>query len=145
MLRLWLSLAIDYEYFPPPPLPNLDFKIICGDSLTAPDPSPQTYGDLFRHRIRGLADSLASLKHNHMQATGRDKSELASEIVGTLSELSATLSESQAPEEAVDWRVEFAEVFADDGFDIVISNPPYLSARRIPQDKDSLSQMYRTT
>jgi hypothetical protein len=40
MLRLWLSLAIDYESFPPPPLPNLDFKIVCGDSLTAPEPNP---------------------------------------------------------------------------------------------------------
>src|SRR5439155_5979887 len=37
-LRLWLSLAVEYEGEEPPPLPNLDFKIEVGDSLTAPDP-----------------------------------------------------------------------------------------------------------
>lgn len=36
-LRLWLSLAIESET--PHPLPNLDFKIECGDSLTGPAPS----------------------------------------------------------------------------------------------------------
>ena len=39
MLRLWLSLAIEYEGEKPEPLPNLDFKIVCGDSLLGPDPS----------------------------------------------------------------------------------------------------------
>ena len=34
-LRLWLSLAIDFQGTKPPPLPNLDFKVECGDSLTA--------------------------------------------------------------------------------------------------------------
>src|SRR5262249_52442662 len=37
-LRLWLSLAVEYEGETPEPLPNLDFKIERGDSLTAPDP-----------------------------------------------------------------------------------------------------------
>jgi hypothetical protein len=36
-LRLWLSLAIEADE--PQPLPNLDFKIGCGDSLLAPAPS----------------------------------------------------------------------------------------------------------
>ncbi|HLG16057.1 MAG TPA: DNA methyltransferase [Blastocatellia bacterium] len=35
-LRLWLSLAIESEK--PQPLPNLDFKIECGDSLAGPAP-----------------------------------------------------------------------------------------------------------
>ena len=40
MLRLWLSLAIDFEGDDPPePLPNLDFMVVCGDSLLGPDPS----------------------------------------------------------------------------------------------------------
>ena len=39
MLRMWLSLAIDYEGGKPDPLPNLDFKVLCGDSLLGPDPS----------------------------------------------------------------------------------------------------------
>nr|MBA3425646.1 hypothetical protein [Rubrobacter sp.] len=40
-LRLWLSLVVEFEGEKdqkPPPLPNLDFKIEAGDSLTAPTP-----------------------------------------------------------------------------------------------------------
>ncbi|MBA3944847.1 MAG: protein kinase [Herpetosiphonaceae bacterium] len=32
-LRLWLSLIVDYQGKNPPPLPNLDYKIMVGDSL----------------------------------------------------------------------------------------------------------------
>ena len=39
MLRLWLSLAIEFDDDEPEPLPNLDFKIVQGDSLLGPDPS----------------------------------------------------------------------------------------------------------
>ena len=49
MLRLWLSLAIEYEGDRAgPPLPNLDFKVLCGDSLLGPDPSAgvEVQGDL---------------------------------------------------------------------------------------------------
>ena len=46
MLRLWLSLAIDFDGDTPPALPNLDFKIVRGDSLLGPDPSPDKYPDL---------------------------------------------------------------------------------------------------
>ena len=38
MLRLWLSLAVDYEGDTPEPLPNLDYKVATGDSLTGPAP-----------------------------------------------------------------------------------------------------------
>ena len=38
MLRLWLSLAVDYDDDTPEPLPNLDYKVATGDSLTGPAP-----------------------------------------------------------------------------------------------------------
>lgn len=38
-LRLWLSLAVDYEGEKPNPLPNLKYKIEVGDSLISPNPS----------------------------------------------------------------------------------------------------------
>lgn len=129
MLRLWLSLAIDYESYPPPPLPNLDFKIVCGDSLIAPDPNPNNYGTLFRHRVREIASQIADLKARHLKATSQEKDNLFSEIESSQGELRKVLSDEAAPEEAVDWRVEFAEVFdQNDGFDIVLTNPPYVSA-----------------
>jgi hypothetical protein len=126
MLRLWLSLAIDYDGPVPPPLPNLDFKIACGDSLLGPDPSPENYGDLFRHRIHELAGQLASLKDRHMRATGQEKTNLTKAIEGMKAQLREALTESAAPEGVVDWRVEFAEVFdRSGGFDIAVANPPY--------------------
>ncbi|MDA1096369.1 MAG: class I SAM-dependent DNA methyltransferase, partial [Chloroflexi bacterium] len=62
MLRLWLSLAIEFDGPIPPPLPNLDFKILCGDSLTGPDPTPEHVPDMFRAKAHSVAAELASLK-----------------------------------------------------------------------------------
>jgi hypothetical protein len=45
-LRLWLSLAVEYEGSTPEPLPNLGFKIEQGDSLTAPNPQGNTQTDI---------------------------------------------------------------------------------------------------
>ena len=69
MLRMWLSLVIEYEGHTPEPLPNLDFKVVKGDSLLGPDPSPDNYGDLFRYRAHSVATQLANLKARHMEAT----------------------------------------------------------------------------
>lgn len=56
-LRLWLSLAIESEI--PRALPNLDFKIGCDDSLTAPPPH-ETQPDMFRvEKVRRYRDKKA--------------------------------------------------------------------------------------
>ena len=127
MLRLWLSLAIDFEGDTPPALPNLDFKIVRGDSLLGPDPSPDNYGTLFRDRVVRVADQFAELKGAYMNESDRfRKAERQEEIEALERDLTAALAESPAPEDAVDWRVQFAEVFAlRGGFDVAIANPPY--------------------
>ena len=79
MLRMWLSLVIEYEGDRPKPLPNLDFKVVQGDSLLGPDPSPDNYGDLFRYRAHSVATQLADLKARHLEAT-TGKDELREEI-----------------------------------------------------------------
>ena len=140
MLRMWLSLAIEYEGDVPEPLPNLDFKIARGDSLLAPDPSAANYGDLFRHRIRAAADNLAALKARHMSAVGPDKSALKDEVETVQRTLADALAESPAPEGATDWRVEFAEVFARGGFDIALANPPYV---QLQKDGGRLRNLYK--
>ena len=130
MLRLWLSLAIDFDGDTPPALPNLDFKIVRGDSLLGPDPSPDNYGTLFRDRVVRVADQFAELKGAYMNESDRfKKAERQDEIEALERELTAALSESPAPEGAVDWRVQFAEVFAlrNGGFDVAIANPPYVN------------------
>ena len=140
MLRMWLSLAIDFEGYPPPPLPNLDFKVLCGDSLLGPNPSADSYGDLFRHRAHEVAAQLVEIKAQHMEAT-TGKEALRSEIENVQDELREALAESPAPDGATDWRVEFAEVFAQrGGFDIAIANPPYV---QLQSNEGLLANQYK--
>lgn len=121
-LRLWLSLAIDFEGAKPPPLPNLDFKIERGDSLTAPN--PQEIPDLFRRLLVESADRLADLKGEFLQSYGAEKKKLAERIKREEAKLCESLHEQLEPG-SVDWRVAFAEAFKGGGFDIVLANPPY--------------------
>ena len=142
MLRLWLSLAIEYDDpGDPPPLPNLDFKIVRGDSLLGPDPSPDNYGDLFRHQINSVAGRLADLKARYMEAIGSDKATLRDEIEGVQARLADALADSPARPDALDWRVQFGEVFSQrGGFDVAVANPPYIQLQR---EGGRLGQLYR--
>ena len=141
MLRLWLSLSIEYDDpGDPPPLPNLDFKIVRGDSLLGPDPSPDNYGDLFRHQVNSVAERLADLKARFQNATGGDKDDLRKEIESVQSDLTDALADSPAPKDAVDWRVQFGEVFAKGGFDIALANPPYI---QLQKNGGRLGRLYR--
>ena len=140
MLRLWLSLAIEYEGEDPDPLPNLDFKIVQGDSLLGPDPDPASYGDLFRHQVHTVAEKLADLKRQHIEAIGSAKDAIRKDIETVYGELAVALADSPAPVDAVDWRVEFAEVFDRGGFDIALANPPYI---RLQNDGGKLGNLYK--
>jgi len=138
-LRLWLSLAIDFEGAKPPPLPNLDFKIECGDSLMAPD--PQNISDLFRHSLVESADRLAELKSEFLQTYGAKKKGLAEQIRQEESQLRESLHEQVVPG-SVDWRVAFAEVFKNGGFDIALENPPYVRMELFKVAKPALRSNY---
>ena len=146
MLRLWLSLAIDYEGETPEPLPNLDFKVVCGDSLLGPDPSSgaEVQGTL------GLDDEqvrrLGQRKGEYLRASnGADKERLRTEIAKLNAAIRASLG-VVADNGVVNWRVEFAEVFASGrGFDIAIANPPYISVENLSAEtKEYLFNHYET-
>jgi hypothetical protein len=122
-LRLWLSLAVDYEGAKPLLLPNLDFKIECGDSLTGPN--PQEAPDMFRSLLVETADQLADLKRRFVQSYGPEKRKVADRIKEKEAKLRESLDD-HGPDASVDWRVAFAEVLKDGGFDIVLANPPYV-------------------
>lgn len=143
MLRLWLSLIIDYAGpGDPPPLPNLDFKIVCGDSLSAPDPNPELESDMFRRLAHKVAGDVAELKAEHIRETGEPKRVLEQQIRQKEAELSTVLV-SAAPAGSVDWRVEFAEIFdARGGFDVVVANPPYLRMELFKDKKPILRKNF---
>ena len=143
MLRLWLALAIEYEGKRPEPLPNLDFKIVCGDSLLGPDPDPESFGDLFRAGVHMVADDLAILKEEFMGSTGAEKDRLKEEVEELQDELKSARAEASPPQDVVDWSVEFAEVFdRRGGFDVVVANPPYVRQEQIGPNKDELRKEY---
>ena len=137
MLRLWLALAIEDE---PPidPLPNLNFKIVCGDSLLGPDPS-----GLSLDRLTIEKSGLGQLKGEYLrESDGVQKERLRGEIEAAREQVRTNLGETAVPEDVVDWRVEFAEVFASSGgFDIAIANPPYERMEQI-SEKGRLEQLY---
>ena len=127
MLRLWLSLSIEYEGAQPEPLPNLDFKVVCGDSLLGPDPSVGVMAQGSLGRDDDTIQKLDTLKAEYMRArTGNQKQNLRIAIRETEELIKTAMGDAKLPEEVVDWRVQFAEVFAKDGgFNIAIANPPY--------------------
>ncbi len=131
MLRMWLSLAIDYEGDTPEPLPNLDFKVVCGDSLLGPDPSSGAEVQVALgqdvERVRLLGD----LKGRFMRVKpGSGKDRLRADIESAKAEIRESLG-LVANDEVLNWRVEFAEVFGGGrGFDIAIANPPYVQLER---------------
>ena len=143
MLRLWLALAIDFEGERPEPLPNLDFKIICGNSLLGPDPDPENQEGLFKNKAHAVSKHLSLLKDDHLSATGAQKEKLAEEIGKVQDELKRVLVAMPAPTGSVDWRVEYAEVFDQSGgFDIVVANPPYVRQEQIGPTKAILIKQF---
>ncbi|GAB4505499.1 MAG: hypothetical protein Fur0043_24950 [Anaerolineales bacterium] len=114
-LRLWLSLIVDYEGETPPPLPNLDFKIEAGDSLTAPDPSGGLQPDMFRY---AQVQEFLRLKNEFMSvhAGSAQKEKLKQQIAALKEQIKAWAHPRTAtfmsPDNSFDWQVDFAEVFA---------------------------------
>lgn len=135
-LRLWLSLAVEYEGDDPPPLPNLKFKIEQGDSLIAP--SPTGIGAIRDELIRQYREAKARYMRAHL---GGEKKKLEVEILGLKTQI-ALITHGSSKVSGFDWAVEFAEVFADGGFDIVLANPPYVRQELITHLKPKLKEVY---
>lgn len=138
-LRLWLSLAVEYEGDNPPPLPNLKYKIEVGDSLIAP--SPATTGMVRSEFISQYRQKKAEYMRTH---EGGKKRKLEEEINQLKSQI-ALVTHGSTKVAGFDWAVEFAEVFADGGFDIQVANPPYVRQELIKDLKPILQKIYPTT
>jgi hypothetical protein len=134
-LRLWLSLIVDEEdYDSIEPLPNLDYKIIQGDSLIGIDIDP-----LFNKK---LLDAIEDKKKAFFDTTDHDKKEALGKEIDTL------INEITNGKKHFDFRVYFSEVWhLKDGFDVVIGNPPYVQIQSFsgqPVQKEWERQKYDT-
>jgi len=122
-LRLWLSLAVEFEGDNPPALPNLDYKIEAGDSLIAPDPS----GGLEQGFRKTLIDEFRTKKAEYLMAHGGRKATLKDQIC-ELQETITGWAHGKGAVHGFDRSVMFAEIFLHHGFDVVLANPPYVRA-----------------
>lgn len=151
-LRFWLSLVVDEET--PEALPNLDFKIMQGNSLL------ECYEGIDLSVVAGQGKKRTTAKSSSQVSLVFDEAEAMKQIQKDLNSyfqtqdhdkknsLKNSISEGVknylkfiAPEkrkeiDAMDipndkfflWHTYFYDVFKQGGFDIVIGNPPYVSA-----------------
>lgn len=134
MLRLWLSLAVDYSGEIPEPLPNLDYKIATGDSLLGPAPSGGqiTFARDFIQQIQEhQAEYLVT--HNYTERL---------RLREAIAALREQLEGWQENPDGFVWEVEFPEVFQEGGFDVVIGNPPYVRQEEIIPIKPLLQKLF---
>ena len=144
-LRLWLTLAVEYAAGAdetPPPLPNLDFKIRQGNSLTGPDPQAIASGHLAL--FHGVVEDYARAKAEYLKASEPGPKATAGAAVRAAREQIEAALGGGAASAGLNWFVEFAEVFADGngGFDIVVANPPYVRQELISDQKPALKAVY---
>lgn len=129
-LRFWLSLVVDEEdFYSIKPLPNLDYKVVQGDSLLGVEKNLFNQED-FR--------KLEELKKKYFNETNpRQKQNYKRQIDELIYKITNGHKE-------FDFKVYFSEVFHEKGgFDIVIANPPYVRQERIKDRKPELEKAYK--
>lgn len=112
-LRLWLSLVVDEEDIKRiKPLPNLDYKIVCGNSLLGVQRTLENW--------REFAE-LERLKPLYFNETNTGKKQSYKNLIDQ------TIAKLTNGHTDFDFEIHFSEVFHEKGgFDVVIANPPYV-------------------
>ena len=161
-LRFWLALIIDEKE--PMPLPNLDFKIMQGNSLlesfmgvdlnmtskkvkTGRD-TKKTRGVLslgfeetdVQKTIQDLVKSYFSITDHTLRAQRRKEiDKYVKDYIKICAEgnheVQAAVDELEIPNSQFFlWHTYFHDVFEKGGFDIVIGNPPYIRVQNLSHD-----------
>jgi hypothetical protein len=127
-LRLWLSLVVDEDDIKQiKPLPNLDYKIVCGNSLLGVEK------DLLNAHLFNELETLKPLLFN--ETNPKKKQEYKKQIDELINRITKGHKE-------FDFEIYFSEVFHEKGgFDVVIANPPYISHDKI-KNKNAIKNAY---
>ena len=149
-LRFWLSLIVDEET--PQALPNLDFKIMQGNSLLEQykgvdlskllpdkiiDEEIGLQATLFAEEFGGEQKELQDIINSYYECSQPDKKKEIKEEISTtikrqIHDRGITVDFGDLDLSGNDqfflWHTWFHDVFSKGGFDIVIGNPPYVSA-----------------
>ena len=158
-LRFWLALIVDEET--PEALPNLDFKIMQGNSLLESfhgiDLS-NILGAQANNQLRIIFDDescaqeilLKSLRDFYGCSDATLKKQLRTRINAQLRDLIRTRITKGEIQNEIDsltaqndkfflWHTWFSDVFSNGGFDIVIGNPPYI---QLQNNAGELAKIY---
>lgn len=139
-LRFWLALVVDSVK--PEPLPNLDYKIMQGNSLIESykglDLSNLLHSDnLF---VATKADELGKYMKSYFRATNNEEKRQLRENIDfavkqciSLSGIHDTITLPNT--DFFLWHTYFHDVFKEGGFDIVIGNPPYVLIQKFDDKK----------
>jgi hypothetical protein len=135
-LRLWLSLVVDEDnFYNIKPLPNLDYKVVKGNSLVG---FPENWKSDISLRIEELENKLFSETH-----PGR-KNQIKEELDDLILKRLKNSEKNFGYKIDFDFRLFFPRVFKDKGgFDVVIGNPPYVSTKGVDTEfKKVLEKIY---
>src|SRR5690554_4144161 len=138
-LRLWLSLVVDEDDLDPiETLPNLDYKIVAGNSLIGlPD------GAMKDLKVEA---ELEKLKEKFYDITDeKEKKALRQQINTKIRELLDSAEQFAGYKIDFDFKLFFSEVWREKGgFDLVIGNPPYINIANIKDSsiREFLKQHY---
>jgi len=138
-LRLWLSLVVDEDDIKNiKPLPNLDYKIVCGDSLLGLPvnilPDDKITKEL-EEKKKQYFSTISPAEKNRIRQSIND---LFSQLMDNIKKYDPDIADVK-----FDFHTHFSEVFHEkNGFDVVIANPPYVRQESIKELKTALSKAF---
>ena len=165
-LRFWLSLIVDEET--PQALPNLDFKIMQGNSLleqykgvdlsNITELRQDKVGnyqttmfddvlDVLRLDLRKKLDEYYSCPDHKKKAIL--KKDIINNVKQQLKEQSINIDfgdlDLAGNDQFMLWHTWFYDVFSQGGFDIVIGNPPYIDSETMMKSMPDVRELYKNT
>ncbi len=137
-LRLWLSLVVDEDDFKEiKPLPNLDYKIVKGNSLLG-------FPEAWQSSISEIIETLK--KEFFTETRPQLKAKLKEEIEEQIKSRLINSEKNFGYKIDFDFKTFFSEVFhSKSGFDVIIGNPPYISHDKIiKEQKNYLKNVFNS-
>jgi hypothetical protein len=135
--RLKLALLARCDPSDSPPIPDLSLQVAVGDGLLGPNPE----GEWPEEIEERLAFRYARTRGRWELAQPASRPVLEERMATLRAEFMAGLRGGR-PAPGFDWKVELPELFASGGFDVVLMNPPYLGASRVPGDRRATMRGY---
>ncbi len=145
-LRFFISLTIEQKTnaykdknFGIQPLPNLDYHFEVGNSLIG---IPKDYST---QSIKDLLVAIKPLKHRFFTEANHDeKKKLKQKIDDKIKTCYQKMADAVGYTIDFDFKIDFSEMFeSQNGFDIVLGNPPYIRQESIKAFKPQFQRDYR--